>query len=143
MTARAVAVVTTATDPGRRWGRAPRLTHYDRVLLTLTVLRTSLTERAIARLFQPATPGQDVSLLLDGTLIPVHDQTLNRPSKNYRRSVNVQVMATLDRKVVHVSDAWPGNRNDIAVAKATVTISAGVSVLTESSESWTELRISS
>jgi len=39
-------------------------------------------------------------------------------------------MATLDRKVVFVSDAWPGNRNDIIVARATVTISPGVIVLT-------------
>lgn len=86
---------------------------------------------AIARLFQPAVPGQDDVLVLDRTLPPVHDQGLTRPSKNYRRSVNVQVLATPDRKVMFVSDAWPGNRNDIIVARATITIPAGTIVLTD------------
>ena len=45
--------------------------------------------------------------------------------------VNVQVLATLDRRIVHVSQAWPGNRNDIVVAKATVRLPAGHTTLTD------------
>ena len=118
------------------------------MLLTLTVLRTGLTEQAIAAVFGipqscatgpsgrccplwPGSSGREAVLILDGTLVPVHDQTLPRPSKNYRRSVNIQVMATLDRKIVQVSDAWPGNRNDIIVARATITIPPGAIVLTD------------
>ncbi|MBE5477702.1 hypothetical protein E3G68_005035 [Mycobacteroides abscessus] len=101
------------------------------MLLTLVVLRTNLTERALAAIFDISQPtahrtirnltgavaglfvpdqfdGTD-TLLLDGTLIPVHDQSITRPSKNYRRSVNIQVIATLHRRIVHVGNAWPGN----------------------------------
>jgi hypothetical protein len=60
----------------------------DRVLTTLTALRTNLT-------------------------------------KNYRHSVNIQVIATLDRRIVYLSPAWPDNRNGIVVAKATITLPAG------------------
>jgi len=108
------------------------------VLLTLVALRTNLTERALAAIFDISQPTahriiRDLTaavaglfvpdqfddtdtLLLDGTLIPVHDQSITRPSKNYRRSVNIEVMATLHRRIVHVGNAWPGNRNDIVVA---------------------------
>ncbi|MBB3035771.1 transposase [Hoyosella altamirensis] len=71
------------------------------------------------------------TLLLDNTLIPVHDQSLTRPSKNYRRSVTIHVLATTTRRIVHVGRAWPGNRNDIIVAKATVNLPAGVTTLTD------------
>jgi hypothetical protein len=56
----------------------------------------------------PTQFGNSDSLILDGTLIPVHDQAITKPSKIYRRSVNIQVMATLDRRIVHVSEALPG-----------------------------------
>lgn len=72
--------------------------------------------QALATDFNPAT-----TLLPDGTPIPVHDQSITRSSKNYRRPVNAQVMATNQRRIVYVSPAWPGNRNDIVVAKATST----------------------
>jgi hypothetical protein len=61
----------------------------------------------------------------------VHSQAITKPSKNYRRSVNIQVMATLGRRIVHVSEAWPGNRNDIVVAKATITLPEGLTTLTD------------
>jgi hypothetical protein len=61
----------------------------------------------------------------------VHDHAITKPSKNYCRSVNVQVMATLGRRTVHVSQAWPGNRNDIVVTKATITLPAGLTTLTD------------
>jgi hypothetical protein len=74
----------------------------------------------VSDLFIPGQFSNHDTLTLDGTLIPVHDQSITNPSKNYRRSVNVHVLATLDHQIVHVSQAWPGNRNDIVVAKATV-----------------------
>ena len=52
--------------------------------------------------------------------MPVHDQRRTAKSKNYRRSVNVQVVCRArDRRVVAVGDAWPGNRNDIVVFRET------------------------
>lgn len=145
--------IVAATGPPNRLGRARRFTHRGRVLLVLVALRTNLTERAlaaifgisqstahranrdlmttIADLFVPGQFGNGDTLILDGTLIPVHDQAITKPSKNYRRSVNVQVLATLDRRVVHVSEAWPGNRNDIVVAKATVRLPEGLTTLTD------------
>lgn len=62
----------------------------------------------------------------------MHDQSITKPSKNDRRSVNVQVMATLGRRIVHLSSAWPGNRNDFVVAKATITLPDGLTTLTDS-----------
>jgi hypothetical protein len=110
--------------------------------LTLTALRTNLTERALAALFgtsQPTAhrtiaallpliagcfpnqvPRCRAHLLLDGTLIPVHDHAISAKSKNYRRSVNAQVISTHDKRILYVGRAWPGNRNDIIVARATV-----------------------
>jgi len=41
------------------------------------------------------------------------------------------VIATLNRQIVHVDNAWPGNRNDIVVAKATITLPAGITTLTD------------
>ncbi|MDM3927827.1 transposase family protein [Mycobacterium intracellulare subsp. chimaera] len=58
---------------------------------------------------------------MDGTLIPVHDQSITAISKNYRRSINTQVIICADRRrVVAVGRCWPGNRNDIVVARRTV-----------------------
>jgi len=111
------------------------------VLLVLVTLRTNLTERAlaallgvsqptahraitallpqIAALFDNTIPDTREHLLLDGTLIPVHDQSITARSKNYRRSINTQIVATCRKRVVFAGEAWPGNRNDMMVAKAT------------------------
>lgn len=132
--------IVNSTRPPTRRGRPPSLSHDLRVLIVLCALRTNLTERALAAIFDtsqsvvhrtiksllPVLAGllddtiPDRPLLLDGTLIPVHDQTRTACSKNYRHSVNIQVVATLDRRVVHVGAAWPGNRNDIVVARNTL-----------------------
>ena len=40
-------------------------------------------------------------------------------------------MATLNRRIVHVGNAWPGNRNDIVIAKTTITLPAGITTLTD------------
>ncbi|MGI5515831.1 transposase [Streptomyces sp. CA-106131] len=57
--------------------------------------------------------------MVDGTLIPLHDQSRTAKSKNYRRSVNVQIACRArDRRLVAVGAAWPGNRNDAVVFRA-------------------------
>jgi hypothetical protein len=60
--------------------------------------------------------------IIDGTLIPVHDQSITAVSKNYHRSVNTQIIICCQtRRCVAVGRCWPGNRNDIVVARHTVT----------------------
>lgn len=124
--------------------RDPRLTlsHTRRVLLVLVWLRTNLTQRGLAAIFgvSQATvhrtitavlptvaalhpnriPDDPAHLFLDGTLIPVHDQTRAAKSKNYRRSINTQIACDHRRRIVFIGRAFPGNRNDIVVARATV-----------------------
>ena len=125
--------------PGRPWG----LPLAVRVLLVLIHLRTNLTTRALAALFHTSQSAVDRILhhlvpvlaqtlqpdpdatggpwIIDGTLIPAHDQSITAISKNYRRSVNAQVIICADRRrVVTVGRCWPGNRNDVVVARATV-----------------------
>ena len=124
---------------GRPWG----LSFPDRVLLVATYLRTNLTTRQLGVLFSVSQSQierviQDITPVLssllgppptdrrelwvvDGTLIPTRDHTRTALCKNYRRSVNVQVVCRRrDRRVVFVGAAWPGNRNDSVVFRATV-----------------------
>ncbi|MFF3877885.1 transposase [Streptomyces sp. NPDC001978] len=59
--------------------------------------------------------------IVDATLIPDHDQQRTAKSKNYRRSLNVQIVCRArDRRVVAVGNARPGNRNDIVVFRETL-----------------------
>jgi hypothetical protein len=59
--------------------------------------------------------------IIDGTLIPVHDQPITAPSKNYRRSSNTQIIISADRpQVMAVGRCRPGNRNDVIVARQTL-----------------------
>jgi hypothetical protein len=59
--------------------------------------------------------------IIDGTLIPVHDLSLTAISKNYRRSINTQIIINAQhRTVIEVGRCWPGNRNDVIVARHTV-----------------------
>jgi hypothetical protein len=61
------------------------------------------------------------SWIIDGTLIPVHDQSITAASKNYRRSVNTEIIVSAQRRpVVAVGHRWPPNRNAVVVARATV-----------------------
>lgn len=146
LTPAALATLTTrvaAAQPAATGGPW-RLTLPDRVLLITAGLRTNLTTQALAAVFgisqsmtvriqrhllpvlaglpQPRTHpshGRRCIWVLDGTLIPVHDQQRAAVSKNYRRSVNVQlVIRRCDRAVIAAGTAWPGNRNDIVVARA-------------------------
>jgi len=126
---------------GRPWS----LSLPVRILLVTVALRTNITTRAIAVLFTTSqstadriirhltpviakalrpepSPRDEGMWLIDGTLIPVHDQTRTALSKNYRRSINTQILTRYaNRRVVTVGKTWPGNRNDIIVAKATMT----------------------
>lgn len=146
-----ISLVTDATRPKPGRGRPPALPHETRVLLVLCALRTNLTERALAAVFgtSQATVHRTIrallpkvsalfeaslgneTLLVDGTLIPVHDQSVTACSKNYRRSVNTQIIATVTRRVALVGSAWPGNRNDIIVARHTLPDLTGHSVLAD------------
>jgi hypothetical protein len=115
----------------------------DRVLLIVLAYRTNLTMQQLGSLFgishaaahrvisRPAAPLAELLgppptdrrelWVVDGTLIPVHDRQRTAKSKNYRRSVNAQIVCRArDRRVVAVKDAWPGNRNDVVVFRETL-----------------------
>ncbi|MDT0469983.1 helix-turn-helix domain-containing protein [Streptomyces gibsoniae] len=67
----------------------------------------------LAELLGPPPTDRRELWFVDGTLINGHDQQCTAKSKNYRRSVNVQIVCRArDQRVVAVGDAWPGNRND-------------------------------
>jgi len=75
----------------------------------------------LARALRPAPDNSNNPWLTDGTLIPVHDQSITAISKNYRRSVNTQVIICARRRRVEVAgQCWPGNRNDVIAARHTV-----------------------
>jgi DDE superfamily endonuclease len=75
----------------------------------------------LAQTLRPDPNATDGPQIIDATLIPGHDQSITASSKNYRRSVNTQVIICADRRhVVTVGRCWPGNRNDVVVARATV-----------------------
>lgn len=113
------------------------------MLLVPIHLRTNLTTRALAALvttsqstvdriihhlipplaaiLRPGTDDTNGPWIIDGILIPVHDQSITAISKNYRRSVNSQILINAPtRRVVAVGQCWPGNRNDVVVARHTV-----------------------
>ncbi|GAA1649182.1 transposase [Actinoplanes couchii] len=63
--------------------------------------------------------GRRCTWILDGTLIPAHDQHRAAISKNYRRSINLQVVTRrCDRTIIAAGAARPGNRNDIIAVRA-------------------------
>ena len=119
------------TGTGRRWG----LSLADRVLLVAVYYRTNLTYRQVALLFGISKSaagrvvdhlapllvlapvknahGPDTVLIVDGTLVPTHDRSVSASSKNYRYSVNMQVVIDANtRLTVAVGRPTPGNRND-------------------------------
>ena len=132
-----------ASRPDRRRGRRWALSFPDRVLLCVFGYRTNLTFEQLAALFDisdttahrvvadltphlaallgpPPTDRREL-WIVDGTLIPVRDRSRTGKSKNYRRSVNVQVVSRYrDRRICAVGNAWPGNRNDSVVYRDTV-----------------------
>jgi hypothetical protein len=119
------------TGAGRRWG----LSLADRVLLTVVYYRTNLTFRQVALLFgmsksavhrvvdriapllvlppARASDGPDSVRIVDGTLVPTHDRSVSASSKNYRYSVNMQVVIDANTRLnVAVGTTLPGNRHD-------------------------------
>lgn len=129
------------TRPDAGTGRPWELAFVDRMFLLVLHLRTNLTERQLAALFAigdatchrviatytphlarllPADPHLDRRHLyvVDGTLVPAHDRSRTALCKNYRRSVNVRVLARRsDRRIVALSEPSPGNRIDVWVWK--------------------------
>ncbi|WP_202919657.1 hypothetical protein [Streptomyces adustus] len=64
--------------------------------------------------------------VVDGTQMPVHDQRRSAKNKNYRRSVNVQIVCRArDRRVVAVDEAWPDNRNGSAAEQMAASSKTG------------------
>ncbi len=117
--------------PGRQWC----LPLADRVLLVATYYRTNLTMRQLGPLFGVKTAAvhrivdrlgpylalaatrrrhrPDTVLIVDGTQVPTRDHSVAAQSKNYRYSVNMQVLIHAEtRLVLAVGDPQPGNRND-------------------------------
>ncbi|MGI5133627.1 transposase [Streptomyces sp. CA-106110] len=81
---------------------------------------TRLAEPLAELLGPPPTDRREL-WIVDATLIPVHDQQRAAKSKNYRHSVNAQILCRArHRRVVAVKDAWPGNRNDNVVFRETL-----------------------
>ena len=122
-----------APDPqrGRPWSCSLR----RRVLIACTALRTNLTFRELAAVFQisksaahrivaattqrlaalarGAAPDRRWSWVVDGTLIPTRDHSRAARSKNYRWSCNAQVLVRRrDLHIIAISAPGPGNRND-------------------------------
>ncbi|MEQ4725632.1 transposase [Nonomuraea sp. B19D2] len=129
--------------PDGGWGRPWGLAYTDRVLLVVLAFHTNLTMLQSAALFGisdsavhrviigfaphlaallgPPPADKRELWVVDGTLIPVHDKTRTAKSKNYRRSVNTQIVVRArDRRIVATGTAWPGNRNDIVAFRETV-----------------------
>ena len=115
-----------------------------RLLLVLIHLPTNPTTRALAALFHTSQSTLDRVIhhllpvpadvvrpapddtnthpwIIDATPIPVHDQSISATSKNYRRSSNTPIIICAHlRRVVVARRCWPGNRNDVIVARHTV-----------------------
>ena len=105
------------------------------MLLIVVYYRTNLTFRQVALLFgmsksavhrvvdriapllvlpSVTTPHDpDTVLIVDGTLIRTHDRGVSASSKNYRYSVNMQVVIDASTQLgVAVGTTMPGNRHD-------------------------------
>ncbi|MFI6355125.1 transposase [Streptomyces sp. NPDC050743] len=129
--------------PDTRRGRPWSLPFADHVPLMALAYRTNLTMQQLGSLFDvshaaahrvmtrlaaplaellgPPPADRRELWVVDGTLIPVHDQRRTAKSKNYRRSVNVRIVCRArDRRVVAAAEARPGNRNDIVVFRKTL-----------------------
>jgi hypothetical protein len=124
--------------PARRRGRPWSRTFRHRVLIACVALRTNLTIRELAAVFQISkstahrivatiTPklaalvreslcrDRRWSWIVDGTLIPTRDHSHAAKSKNYRYSCNAQLLVRRrDLAIVASVTGGPGNRNDPA-----------------------------
>ncbi|MFJ4007393.1 transposase [Streptomyces sp. NPDC090023] len=122
----------TAGEPrrGRPWG----LPLEDRVLLVAAYWRKNLMLRQLGPFFGVSKSAADriidhlgpklafqprkrfakgAVLIVDGTLVPTRDHTVAEQSKNYRYSINHQVVIDADTRLVVVAGRpRPGNRKD-------------------------------
>jgi hypothetical protein len=72
------------------------------------LLAPLLAPAPVARRHSPVTV-----LIVDGTLVPVHDRTVTASPKNYRYSVNMQMVIDANtRLAVAVGRPAPANHND-------------------------------
>lgn len=75
----------------------------------------------LAQTLRPAADHGNHPRIIDGTLNPLHDQSITAISKNYPRSINAQIIICAHRRhLMAVRHCWRGNRNDVIVARATV-----------------------
>ena len=73
----------------------------------------SLTRAVAALLVSTLVPDRRWSRIVDGTLIPTRDHRTAAKAKNYRWSMNAQVVVRRsDLRVVAAFARGPGNRND-------------------------------
>jgi len=132
------------TEPIKRsWhGRKQTTTAFTQLRITLTYLRTNLTQAVIAEIFQtsqstvsriirkvvgllaetygphlptPEDLDETESLIVDGTLAPTlnwKDSPENYSGKHHRHGVNLQVACTPDGLLRWVSDPLPGATHD-------------------------------
>ncbi|GAB7109771.1 hypothetical protein JCM4814A_80860 [Streptomyces phaeofaciens JCM 4814] len=86
-------------------------------------MRSSLIQRFGAFLaLEPVSHPVDAAdrlWIVDGTLVPVRDRTVGASDRNYRFSVNAQVIVDADtRLVVATARPAPGNKADAHVWRA-------------------------
>ena len=130
------ALVTRLEPPSPGRGRPWSCSLRRRVLIACAALRTNLTFRELAAVFQISHScvhrivaslvprlaalvmnhrhDRRWSWIVDGTLIPTRDHATAAKSKNYRWSCNAQVLVRRrDLGVIATSAGGPGNRNDV------------------------------
>ncbi len=122
-------------SPSRR-GRPWALSLERRVVIGCASLRTNLTVRELAAMFEisrsqahrivvdisarvgdlmslGSDPDRRWSWIVDGTLVPTRDHATAAKAKNYRWSCNAQILVRrADLHVIAAEVRGPGNRND-------------------------------
>ena len=114
---------------GRPWSHPL----HDRVCIVCFALRTNLTFRELAAVFEISRSqahrivtdlvprlakllvvdlDRRRAWIVDGTLIPTRDHATAAKSKNYRWSCNLQILARRDLTVIAITGGGTGNRND-------------------------------
>ena len=69
----------------------------------------------LARALRPIPSDSNQPWIIDGTLIPVRDQSITAVSNNYPRSLNTQItICAHRRRVIAAGNGWPGNCNDVS-----------------------------
>jgi hypothetical protein len=136
-------------------GRPSKLTTEEEIILTLVYLKINMTTTQLAALFNisqstswriirriipllaallnPKWPSKLMPLLVDGTLIPTQDRRVASKCRNYRFSVNIQVVSTLDGRILLTSEARPGKSHDGPISRELLPDLSDYIVLTDRS----------